>query len=277
MTDWLAARTVLVVAHPDDETISAGALLGRLGRRAHVVLVTDGAPADPRFAREAGFPSTAAYAAARRREMRAALGLAGLGPRRLHRLGGTDQQTHLQADGLIDRLTDRLRRLHPALVLTHPYEGGHPDHDTAAFIVQHALARLDAASVRAGEFASYHQRDGRFVRAAFLPNGPTQSVLWLDATERRVKSAMIDCYPSQADILRPFPLDAERFRPTPTYDFTRPPTAEVHYESFGWGLTWADWRAAVAGSVGAAADEQQPEPGQRGEGADQQQDDLKGR
>ena len=39
-------------------------------------------------------------------------------------------------------------------------------------------------------------------------------------------------------------FDAERFRPAPNYDFTRPPHAgQLFYEKFNWGMTGEQWRA----------------------------------
>ena len=56
---------MIVVAHPDDETIGLGAQLGRF-EDALLVHLTDGAPRDGEDARNYGFASVADYAAARR-------------------------------------------------------------------------------------------------------------------------------------------------------------------------------------------------------------------
>lgn len=66
------ARVAVVGAHPDDETIGAGAQLARL-RRLTLVHVTDGAPRNGRDAAAAGFADPRAYAEARRAELDAAL------------------------------------------------------------------------------------------------------------------------------------------------------------------------------------------------------------
>jgi N-acetylglucosamine malate deacetylase 2 len=76
------ASVLIVVAHPDDETIGAGALISRL-RDCRIVHVTDGAPRDPQFIL-GGFSGTREeYREERRRELAAAMALAGLGPERL--------------------------------------------------------------------------------------------------------------------------------------------------------------------------------------------------
>ena len=67
--ETLSRLPVLVVAaHPDDETIGAGGMLGRMANP-YVLHVTDGAPRNPDFARAAGYRSREEYARARRREL----------------------------------------------------------------------------------------------------------------------------------------------------------------------------------------------------------------
>jgi LmbE family N-acetylglucosaminyl deacetylase len=68
----IPGRTVLVVAHPDDETLGCGALLARFADLT-IIHVTDGAPRRGDDAARAGFSSPDAYAEARRRELREAL------------------------------------------------------------------------------------------------------------------------------------------------------------------------------------------------------------
>src|SRR3954454_97425 len=87
-----APRTVVVCAHPDDESVGAGARLGALGDVA-VVHVTDGAPADMRDAAALGIAARAAYAGVRRAERRRALALAGVAE--VEDVGLVDQEASL--------------------------------------------------------------------------------------------------------------------------------------------------------------------------------------
>jgi N-acetylglucosamine malate deacetylase 2 len=65
---------MIVVAHPDDETIGMGAQLCRF-KNALLVQLTDGAPRDGRDATAHGFTTIAEYACARRAELDAALAI----------------------------------------------------------------------------------------------------------------------------------------------------------------------------------------------------------
>ena len=54
---------------------------------------------------------------------------------------------------------------------------------------------------------------------------------------------MISCFASQLHMLRNFPVDVERFRPAPAYDFTSAPhPGRLYYENFDWGVTGERWR-----------------------------------
>jgi LmbE family N-acetylglucosaminyl deacetylase len=253
---------LVVVAHPDDETLGAGALIQGLAGSGPVFVLhtTDGAPRDMRDASAAGCATRGAYAEARRREAEAALALAGVQPGRVACLGYVDQELSLALASAARRLASQVRAVAPDVVLTHAYEGGHPDHDGTAFAVHAALA-LIAAEAGAGrqrspvllEMGLYHERDGR-IRRVELPPAPGGPVVTcaLDAEAAERKRAMCDRYLTQREVLRGFPLDVERFRRAPRHDFTAPPLpGPLHYERFPWGFTGARWRRLAAEALGA--------------------------
>lgn len=245
----------VVAAHPDDETIGAGGSLPRFGE---VILlhVTDGAPRNGRDAAAAGLKSREAYAAARRRERIAAAQLAGIGLDRQVEMGIIDQEASLHLDRLACRLADWLAESGPDLLLTHPYEGGHPDHDAAAFAVHAACRLLERErwpSPAIAEFTSYHAQAGIMAVGCFLPaDGSPETTRLLSEEERDLKRRMFACYATQRQVLSAFPIDIERFRPAPAYDFTRPPhPGPLHYESFDWGMTGERWRALAGEALRA--------------------------
>lgn len=245
-----APRTLVAFAHPDDETLGAGAVLARLGR-VRLLCATDGAPADRRWWGDPSCESRAAYAALRRRELLAALGHAGLQPGALTQFSYADQTLSLRLAELSQRVRAAIAKAAPETVLTHPYEGGHPDHDAVAFAVHAARALLLRAGMDApalAEFASYHAEGNGLAAGSFLPNaGCTEFTHALGADERGRKRRMLDAYASQRATLAQFGVQAERFRPAPRYDFTAPPHAgALWYERFDWGCTGAEWRAHAA-------------------------------
>lgn len=241
-----ALATLLVVAHPDDEVVSAGALLLRLARPL-VLHVTDGAPRNLADAMAAGCTTRAEYAARRGAELNAAMALADVPARDRCALGLVDQEASRDLSTLALLIRNVVASRRPAAILTHPYEGGHPDHDATAFGVHMAHALLQRDGIRAPvlmEFSSYHGRDGRLVPARFLRRRGAASVEHrLDAETARAKRALLDCYPSQQRVLCQFPGDRECFRMAPAYDFTRAPhRGALYYEGFEWGVTGAEWR-----------------------------------
>jgi LmbE family N-acetylglucosaminyl deacetylase len=244
-------RTLLVVAHPDDETVGAGSRLPRLAQ-ALFVHVTDGAPRDGADAARHGL-GVEAYAQARRRELEAALRLCGIAPAQARCLGVPDQQAVLHLVELASALASLMAREEIEVVLTQPYEGGHPDHDATAFAVHAGAALLRNAGRRAPailEMASYHAYEGRLRSGAFLPDAAADQValeVRLGEVEQLFKRSLLACFATQRDTLRALWTGKECFRPAPAYDFLRPPHAgALFYEGQPWGATGADFRVAAA-------------------------------
>jgi LmbE family N-acetylglucosaminyl deacetylase len=243
------SSAAIVVAHPDDETLGAGSRLSRL-RGATLVHVTDGSPRNLSDARAAGFDSREAYARARREELAAVMALTGIPPERAWGLGVVDQDAPMQMPAIARRLAEMFEEIRPEVVLTHPYEGGHPDHDATAFSVHAAvqLLRNDGAPTPGIiEMASYHARDDRMVVYEFLPAPDREArTVTLSATERAFKQRLIDCYRSQRTMLAQFPVRLERYRVAPHYDFERAPhPGKLCYELFPWGMTGERFRELV--------------------------------
>src|SRR5437868_9988082 len=114
-----AADTIMVVvAHPDDETIAIGGILPELS---HVVMVhaTDGAPRDMVDVRRCGFETREAYARARRQELGLAMEQAGVRLEALVNLGLVDQEAALSLAPLTRRLLELIDRSAPAAIFTH--------------------------------------------------------------------------------------------------------------------------------------------------------------
>jgi LmbE family N-acetylglucosaminyl deacetylase len=239
-------RVTLICAHPDDEVIGAGARLAHLGD-VRIVHVTDGAPRDMTDANVNGFTSRDAYARARGCERDQALALAHVPREHIHDLGLVDQEASFALVELVRHLALRIEADRPGIVLTHAYEGGHPDHDATAFAVHAAVQLVGEAggpTPEVVEFAAYHWDGDAMRTGAFLtrPDAP-EHVTPLGNDEQLLKRAMFACYETQQRVLAYFPTDVERFRLAPAYDFTAPPhDGRLFYEWFDWRVTGAEWR-----------------------------------
>jgi LmbE family N-acetylglucosaminyl deacetylase len=232
---------MLVVAHPDDETVAMGGHLAALPGIT-IVHVTDGAPRDLRDAHAHGFDDRHTYARARRRELEEAVGLAGINREALVFLDFVDQETPRRMPVLARRLADLFRDRQLRLVFTHAFEGGHPDHDAVCFAV-HAAADMVAPRPGIIDVPLYHAGAAGMVTQQFPPHPAAPEVaVDLDRDAIELKERMIARYATQRRVLTAFKSPIERFRRAPAYDFAvRPNGGNLFYERFPWGLDGAAW------------------------------------
>lgn len=236
----IAERVAIVVAHPDDETLWTGALLSRLDD-AILIHVTDGAPEDMADAHRLGFATREAYAAARAGELDAALVALGYaGERRGYAIG--DKAAVFALPGLTARLTADLAGA--AVVVTHPYEGGHPDHDAAALAVRRAA---DATGIPVVEFACYAQFDGERVFGRFWPEADaSEQFRALTPDDAARIDQGLSAHRSQAAVFGDWRPTHERWRAAPRHHFDQPPLPGALYDGFGWTLTSDRWREVAS-------------------------------
>lgn len=238
----------VIVAHPDDEVIGAGGLISRLNN-VTVLHITDGVPGNG-YVIEAGFSKRSEYAQARRTECRKALALANVDPDHVIEFGLGSRQTSLKLADLTRRVASFLRHTSPDVVLTHPYEGGHPDHDATAFATHAALRLLRINGFKPPsvfEIALRPSRDGSKRVLDFLPSAAAEiTTLLLDEKARELKRQMFACFTTRPDLQREASFNRERFRRPPRYDFAAPPKgANQNYESLGAAVNVAEWQALV--------------------------------
>lgn len=235
-----ARRIAIVVAHPDDETYGCGAALARLDGVA-LVHVTDGAPRDGVDARANGFQNWQAYAAARQEELRAAMAVGGPPSRRMISMGLPDQQVHLHLPELFRALAALFVERSTSIVLTHAFEGGHPDHDSVAFAVSQA-----ARSIAVVEMPYYRLGPAGQLSQSFLgvKGAGDEHRIEIDEQESERKKRMLAAYKTQQGPLSQVSLTFETFRLSPPYDFSKLPNGgRILYEAlFDWGISARDVR-----------------------------------
>lgn len=243
-------QLVFVFAHPDDEAIAASLLLART-EKPHIVFLTDGAPRSQQYWSPDAIGDRVLYGALRRKEARNALHCIGLEKRHITWLGGIDQEVVHSCRALAAAITELVLAKRPDAVISHAYEGGHPDHDAAAMIARCAVEGATKRGLYCEllEVPLYHARDGRLVTSQFLEftqdggPAPEKAVFRLSREERATKETMMQCHHSQRCVLQSFHSRWESLRPAPIYDFTRPPhTGKLWYESLGWPMTGEHWR-----------------------------------
>jgi len=238
-------KIVVVAAHPDDEVIGMGGHLKYIEQKT-IIHITDGAPRNMVDAQSLGFVDRETYARVRREELLSVLKSIGVTGDNAYSLGFVDQESARHMVEITKGLYELLITIRPDYIITHAYEGGHPDHDAAALSVWAACRLLKLSGCvtpRVIEFTSYYNNNGQMATGTFLPHPKLiPEVAVLTGEQKRMKKMMIAKYRTQEKILRAFETDRERFRWAPAYNFLKPPhDGKLWYEIFKLGMTANQW------------------------------------
>lgn len=229
--------TLLLVAHSDDEVLGCSVAM-RCLPRLRLVHATDGSGGDDATATE------------RLREAMAALEALGVGPS-MAPCGLPDGSLIEHVRALASALAAWLPET--ALMITHAFEGGHPDHDACALAAQLACANEAARSGRRVsrlEFAVYSRGDGKLRTNCFAADtAPAATVLRLSSEEKMLKQRALAAFVSQRRVVERFPLDAEAIRSAPEHDFARIRDAEDLLFAFGDPEREHAWRHAALAAL----------------------------
>jgi len=147
---------------------------------------------------------------------------------------------------LTQRLKSWLIERRIEIILTHAYEGGHPDHDAAAFAVHAAAQLIQRESGRELTIVEMP-----FYRMGWLgpvvqdfESGVGGEIFDVKLQDEAVelKRCMYAAHESQTETLKRFGTDTERFRVAPNYDFCELPNGgEILYDSCNWTIKSREW------------------------------------
>ena len=218
--------SLVIVAHPDDETLALSVVLPLLTRLTLVHATISAEEDETKL---------------RRGELAEALGRLGCHPHQS--LGGGYPDGHLvdHAGSFAAMLEPLMRR--SRLCITHSFEGGHPDHDACALAVAIAAERLGDDAPLLAEFPIYAVSAGR-VRTTRFDGGPDNR-LALSERDIAIKRDALAAFRSQSHVTERFALDVEGLRQSVRHDFLAPRSIDDVLFARGRPASIDAWRAAA--------------------------------
>jgi N-acetylglucosamine malate deacetylase 2 len=230
------SRPLILVAHPDDETLACSGLMQRMASPL-VVFATNGAPPHHGFERK--FGTLQHYSDTRFQEATVALNHVPHGSfQRLTKPDGSyfiDEQLFRDLAQALTSLCRIARSFSPDALVSHAYEGGHIDHDTCSFLTMHAAVEL---ALRRFEFPLYSRNSlGQLVLQQFCDEGCAPLEWQLTEAELSCKRKMLAAYASQRGLASAFQLGTERIRIATRTDFSTAPCRDYSYRN-RWQRLW---------------------------------------
>jgi len=234
--EQLFRSTLVLVAHPDDETVGCGILLQRI-TNVSIVLCTDGAPARDGPGYKKVLYSRKYYGGKRLAEFRAALRAGGV-THVYETVGIRDQTLYGSLERAALFIAQYIVKRRPDAILSHAFEAGHPDHDSCALLAQWAGRKF---SLPVWEMPLYHRPSpsSALVYQQFLRSDGNEVVVCPAPEELRKKRMMLSMHRSQAAVISKFDETREVFRPQHAYDFTVNPNPALSTFAVCEGLTIA--------------------------------------
>lgn len=199
-------RVLIVLPHPDDETLATGGLIQRAlaaGAALRIVIATDGDlnPWPQRWIERRWRIDADArhrWGARRREEARTALAIVGVAQASVCHLGWPDgglTAALMRDDTVCERLATEVAAFEPTLVVAPVFSDRHPDHSALRVIVEIALSRSAFSRCR---------RLGYIVHGEVLAGGAL--TISLSAEQQALKEHALDAHQTQMC------LSAERLR-----------------------------------------------------------------
>ena len=140
----------------------------------------------------------------RESELQRSMDILGLDESRTHLLRIPDLGTVAMLEEAAETVTSLVEVIRPDIIFANAYEGGHPDHDSAAFAVQIACEMLAGSGRKAParvEFTSYHAHAGGMRTGDFLPATSPVTEMRLTPYECDLKRRMFECFRSRRRVL----------------------------------------------------------------------------